>query len=130
MTRRWAHKLVTRFQARSQDFGKEGGGLFWKVGKIISDLDQNFHCFEIRLRRFFRPKAGDLKKKVFTENETEFSAEITNSNSSSSRITATHSKLRLSNPFGGAVFIFGAKTGLKSTKNMRFCILFRPMGGL
>ena len=29
---------------------------------------------------------------------------------------------------GGAVFIFGAKIGLKSTKNALFCILFRPMG--
>ena len=30
---------------------------------------------------------------------------------------------------GGAVFIFGEKIGLKSTKNVLFCILFRPMGG-
>ena len=30
---------------------------------------------------------------------------------------------------GGAVFIFGAKIGLKSTKNVLFCIFFRPMGG-
>ena len=27
----------------------------------------------------------------------------------------------------GAVFMFGAKIGLKSTKNVPFCILFRPM---
>ena len=31
--------------------------------------------------------------------------------------------------FGGAVFIFGAKIGLKNTKNVLFCIFFRPMGG-
>ena len=32
-------------------------------------------------------------------------------------------------PFWGeAVFIFGAKLGLKCTKYVRFCILFRPMG--
>ena len=30
---------------------------------------------------------------------------------------------------GGAIFIFGAKIGLKSTKNVVFCILIRPMGG-
>ena len=30
--------------------------------------------------------------------------------------------------WGGAVFCFGAKIGLKSTKNLLFCILFRPMG--
>ena len=37
-------------------------------------------------------------------------------------------KLLLPNPVGSAVFIFGAKIGLKSTKNMLFCTLFRPMG--
>ena len=31
--------------------------------------------------------------------------------------------------WGGAVFIFGAKIGIKSTKNVLFCILFRPIGG-
>ena len=31
---------------------------------------------------------------------------------------------------GGTVFIFWAKIGLKSTKNVRFWTLFRPMGGL
>ena len=29
----------------------------------------------------------------------------------------------------GAVFIFSPKIGLKSTKNVRFCILYRPMRG-
>ena len=32
-------------------------------------------------------------------------------------------------PLGEAVFIFWPKIGLKSSKNVRFCILFRPMGG-
>ena len=31
---------------------------------------------------------------------------------------------------GGAIFSFSQKIGLKSTKNMRFCILHKPMGGL
>ena len=31
--------------------------------------------------------------------------------------------------YGGAVFHFPQKIGLKSTKNMRFCILYKPMGG-
>ena len=31
---------------------------------------------------------------------------------------------------GGAIFHFLQKIGLKSTKNMRFCILHKPMGGL
>ena len=30
---------------------------------------------------------------------------------------------------GGAIFNFTQKIGLKSTKNMRFCILHKPMGG-
>ena len=30
---------------------------------------------------------------------------------------------------GGAIFNFSQKIGLKSTKNMRFCILHKPMGG-
>ena len=31
---------------------------------------------------------------------------------------------------GGAIFHFSQKIGLKSTKNMRFCILHKPMEGL
>ena len=31
---------------------------------------------------------------------------------------------------GGAIFNFSHKIGLKSTKNVRFCILHKPMGGL
>ena len=31
---------------------------------------------------------------------------------------------------GGAIFNFLQKIGLKSTKNVRFCILHKPMGGL
>ena len=30
---------------------------------------------------------------------------------------------------GGAVFNFSPKIGLKSNKNVRFCILHKPMGG-
>ena len=32
--------------------------------------------------------------------------------------------------YGGAIFNFSQKIGLKSIKNMRFCILHKPMGGL
>ena len=31
---------------------------------------------------------------------------------------------------GGAIFHFSQKIGLKTTKNMLFCILHKPMGGL
>ena len=46
------------------------------------------------------------------------------------QITASPSQLLFANPSGGAIFIFGAKIGLKSTKNVIFCILFRQMGGI
>ena len=48
------------------------------------------------------------------------------------QITASPSQLLIANPIGkgGAIFIFGAKIGLKSTKNVIFCMLFRPMEGL
>ena len=96
----------------------------------------------LKLRRIFRPQSeipvfsaqiqviSKQKKKVFTDIETDFSAEIGNSQGSSERITATTLQLRHPNPFGGgAVFILSSKIGLKSTKNVRFCILYRPMGG-
>ena len=31
---------------------------------------------------------------------------------------------------GGGIFNFSQKIGLKSIKNVRFCILHKPMGGL
>ena len=85
-----------------------------------------------KFKRFFSPKTGDLqKKKVFTAIETEFSAKIGNSNAFSGRITTSTSQLRYPISFrGGAVFIFSPKIDLKSTKNVPFCILYRPMGGL
>ena len=117
---------LTCIQARSQDFVK-GGGLFWKVETTVSDLDPNFHCSRIRLRRFFRPKTGDLQKKrsspklrrilkferffrpkigdlqrktktkkVFTEIETDFSAEIGNSNgfSAQNQVISKNEKIK------------------------------------
>ena len=41
-------------QARSQDFAK--GGLFWKFGPTVNEVDPNFHYSEIGLRRFFTEK--------------------------------------------------------------------------
>ena len=64
------------------------------------------------IQTFFPPKIRwSPKKKVFTEIETDFSAEIGNPNVS-----------------GGAVFNFSQNIGLKTTKNVRFCILHNPMG--
>ena len=111
------------------------------------------------MKRIFRPKTGDLKKKkVFTEIETDFSHEIENSNgfSAQKQVISKNKKVfteietdflgnfkhffrpdhgnslttSLPNPFRGAVFIFRAKIGLKSTKNVRFCIFSGQLGEL
>ena len=72
------------------------------------------------------------RKKVFTEIETDFSAITGNSNTFSFRITTSTSQIRHPISFGGggAVFNFSPKIGLKSTKNVRFCIFYKPMEGL
>ena len=97
------------------------------------------------IQTFFPPKnrwSPKKKKKVFTEIETDFSAKIGNScrksgnscrkfmSKISGRITTCTSQLRHPISFGGAVFNFSPKIGLKSTKNVRFCILHKPMRGL
>ena len=86
-------------QARSQDLEK--GGLFTRVRKVQTTLTRIFIVLESvshglsenvdeisrkawEFKGYFRPKSGGLqkkkkKKKVFTEIETDFSAEIGNS---------------------------------------------------
>ena len=78
------------------------------------------------------------KKKVFTEIETDFSAEIGNSNvfSAQNQVVSKKKKKGLHRlrggcfPMGGLFSIFSQKIGLKTTKNVRFCILHKPIGGL
>ena len=121
--------VQTQQQARSQDL-KKGGVLFWiRITRFIRKLRRNFsENSEIqtlfqpktrwspkkrsspKLRRFFRPKS---------EIQTLFQAE------------SRHLLHNFGTQFPlGAVFIFSPKIGLKSTKNVRFCILYRPMEGL
>ena len=110
-----------------------------------------------KFKGFFRPKLGDLqkkkkkKKKVFAKIQSDFSAEIQNSNvfSAQNQVISKKKKGLRQNSgrffsqfrkfkrlrgalfvWGGAIFHFSQKIGLKSTKNMRFCILHKPMGGL
>ena len=85
-------------QARSQDLVK-GGGYFERVRKVQTTLTRIFIVLESvshglsenwdeisrkarKFKGFFRPKSGGLqkKKKAFTEIETDFSAQIGNSN--------------------------------------------------
>ena len=142
-------------QERSQDL-KKGAGLFWKSGTTVRDLDPNFSCLWIRVtkfirnwdgffgrnrkfRRFYRPKTDDLhkkkkkkRKKVFTEIETNFSAEIGKSHDSSGRITTTTSQLRHPNPFGGGGLfsVFQQKSASKTTKTCDFAYFTGQWGGL
>ena len=107
-----------------------------------------------KYKGFFLPKLGDLqkkKKKVFVKIQSTFSAKIQRffppklrwSTKKKKKGKGLHQnwdwyfvqfckfrRLRgglFSN--GGAIFHFSHKIGLKSTKNMRFCILHKPMGG-
>ena len=109
------------------------------------------------IQAFFPPKIRwspkNKKKKVFTEIESDFPAEIGNSKvfSAQNQVVSKKKKKRSSPQLrvifrpisqiqsfeggcfrtgGGAIFHFSQKIGLKSTKNIRFCILHKPMGGL
>ena len=82
--------LITRVR---QPLTSGGSRKFW-WGGILSTKPQKFGCLHRnwewffgriwKFKRFFRPKSGGLqkkkKKKVFTEIESDFSAEIGNSN--------------------------------------------------
>ena len=112
---------------------QRGGGLFWKLETTVNELDPNFHQSWISLRRFFcQNQVISKKKKVFTQIQSVF---LTNFRWGPGKtnftfqvqITASPSQLLLPNPVGGAIFIFGAKIGLKSTKSVVVCILFRPI---
>ena len=103
--------------------------------------------FRPKFKRFFRPKSGGLqeKKKVFTEIETAFSAAIRISNvfSAQNQVVSKKKKKKVfteietdflaeigyPNVSGGAVFNFSQKICLKTTKNVRFCVLHKSMGG-
>ena len=96
-----------------------GGGLFRRLETTSNNLDPDFGRSLLRLNRFFLPNLGDLQKKVFCH------AEIQLFLSKSHRFLYQFSSPI---PMGGTIFVFRAKIGLKSTKNVVFCILFRPMG--
>ena len=131
-------------QARSQDL-KKGGGFFDRVKQLKATL--------IRILIAFESDSNGL-----SEIEAEFPAEIENSNdfsaqkqviskkkrsspklrrifrlisnASSAQITAIPLQLRHQIPSGGGCFHFLSKNRPQNTKNVQFCILFRPMGGL
>ena len=133
--------------------------IFIVLESVSHGLSENSDEISRKARKFesfFRPKSGGLqKKKVFAEIETNFSAEIRNSKVFSAQNQVVSKKIKKnkkrSSPklrlifrpnseiqtfegglfsYGGAIFNFSQKIGLKSTKNVRFCILHKPMRGL
>ena len=94
-----------------------------KKKKKKKGLRQNSEWFFDRnpkFKRFLRPKSGDLqKKKGLRQNSRRFFSQFRNFK----RLRGGYFRM------GGAIFHFSQKIGLKSTKNMRFCILHKPMGG-
>ena len=123
---------------RSQDLEK--GGAFLKEWEKCKQtwpefslfLNQNF-SESLEIQTFFPPKnrwsQKKKKKRVFTGIETDFSAKIGYSNAFSGRITTCISQLRNPISYGGAVFNFSPKIGLKSTKTCDFAYFTSQWGG-
>ena len=92
--------------------------------KIETKFLGKLEIFRKLRRNFFRPKSGGLqkkKKKSLRRNWDWFFGQI-----------RKFKRLRGGAVFpwgGGAIFNFSQKIGLKSIKNVRFCILHKPMAG-
>ena len=95
-----------------------------KKKKGLRQNSEGFFGQNPKFKRFFRPKLGDLqkikkKKKGLRQNSGQFFSQF-----------RKFKRLRGGSfRMGGAIFHFSQKISLKSTKNMRFCILHKPMGG-
>ena len=76
-----------------------------------------------KFKGFFRQKLGDLQKKK-KRSSPKFRAIFLPKFRKFKRLRGGSFRM------GGAIFHFLQKIGLKSTKNMRFYILHKPMGGL
>ena len=112
------------FSAQNQVVSKKK-----KKKKKKKGLRQNSEWFfgrNPKFKGFFHPKSGDLQKKNKNKNKKRSSPKFTAIFLPISQLQTFEGGL-FSN--GGAIFHFSQKIGLKSTKNMRFCILHKPMGG-
>ena len=92
------------------------------VSDGLSEIRDEMSRKDRKFKGFFRPKLGDLqkKKKGLRQNSGRFFSQF-----------RKFKRLRRGSfRIGGAIFHFSQKIGLKSTKNMRFCILHKPMGGV
>ena len=101
------------FSAENQVFSKKKKGLHWNW--------EWFFGRNPKFKGFFRPNSGVLQKKKRSSPKLRLIFRPI------SQIQTFEGGLF---SYGGAIFNFSQKIGLKSTKNMRFCILHEPMGGL
>ena len=115
--------------------------VFAKIQSDFSAEIQNSNVFSAQ-NQVISEKKINKKKKVFAKIQSDFSAEIQYSNvfSAQNQVISKKKKKVFANAQvqtfegglfsdGGAILHFSQKIGLKSTKNMRFCILHKPMGG-
>ena len=135
------------FTAQNQVFSK-------KIKKVFTEIESDFSAENPKFKDFFRSKSGVLLKKkrsslklrVIFRPKSEIQRFFPPKIRCYLKKKGLHrnwdwffvqfSKFRrlrggcFRMGGGGAIFNFSQKIGLKSTKNMRFCILHEPMGGL
>ena len=116
-------EIQTFFCPKTDDLQKKK--VFAKIETDFSAKVRNSNVFSAQKQVISKRK----KKRGLRRNWDWFFA-LRNSNAFLYRITTSTSQLRHPISFGGAVFNFLPKIGLKSTKNVRFWILHKPMGGL
>ena len=97
--------------------------------RLIFRPNSEIQAFFQTKNRWSPKKKKKKRKRVLTDIETDFPANIRNSNAFSDRITTCSSQLRLPIFFGGGCFQFFTKNRPQKHKNVRFCTLHKPMGG-
>ena len=124
-------------QVRSQEFTL--GGAVSGAGNSMKRCWSRFWSVFTQMQSVFLPKIRwSPKKKVFAETQSVFLPKIGWSQKKAFSqdlqknpvFWSKSHQIHIANPSGGAIFIFPAKIGLKSTKNVVFCILFRSMRGI
>ena len=117
--------LLTRRVARIW----KRGGYFERVRKVQTTLNQ-FHTVCPKIQTKFLGMLGNSK--VFSA-QNQVVSKKKRSSPKLSLIFRPKSEIQTFEgscfPMGGAIFNFSQQIGLKSTKNVRFCILHKPMGG-
>ena len=120
------HRNSNGFSGRNQKLK----GFFWpNAGDLQKKRSppkfKGFFLPKSEIQRFFWPKSGDLQKiglhRLWVSSWTK---KLHYSGPNKGKFFTTSAPKSL----WGAVFIFEAKIGLKSARNVLFCIFFRPMG--